>query len=98
MYNITGDEYDSRKDTLSNILLIELKNALGMFSGSTGSTNKSKSGASAYGYIVNELKPGLSSVAYKHVRIIILHILLNHISLFVIDIVSNCYSNCKYDY
>ena len=67
-YNITGEEYDSRKSSLSNLLLMELKSALGLDHAGTGSAGKNKtSGGSAYGYIVNELKPGLSSVAYKHV-------------------------------
>ena len=92
-YNISGNEYDSRRNSEDCPLLIELKHSLGVaiqssvgsnvnsnsntntstnsrVSTNTGMGSGSGSGSGAgvkSGYIVKELKPGLSNIAYKHV-------------------------------
>jgi hypothetical protein len=80
-YAINGGEYDIRKVSEDCSLLCELRRSLGIaVSNSTDPVvaagkknmghNSSGQSKSKWAYIINELKPGLSSIAYKHVRTI----------------------------
>jgi len=68
-FNISGQEYDGRLLTESYPLLMQLRRALGVPATSQAAVAAGTSSVAAdkipEGYIVKELKPGLSSIAYK---------------------------------